>query len=166
MTRKRVTPRSLEDVVARYLSASEADREQMGDMAAHVLAQHRAGGLTPEDAAWVDRQTILGLRMGLAARLDREQVQIGSMPWSTRKFVAQLDETGRHSWSTIEQVLAAAPTSPLRLDSVRHSWSVIDEHVAGLIAQKKMLILLGEDESSVRQEMLKKFLAADLGPVA
>jgi hypothetical protein len=167
MKRKQAPQRlTLEQLVTRYLSASEADREQMGDMAAHVLTQRRAGGLTPEDTAWVDRQTILGLRMGLAARLDREQVQVGPMGWSTRKFLAQLDETGKHSWSTIEQVLAAAPTAPLRVDSIRHCWSVVNEHVAGLVAQKKLLVLLGEDDGCVRQEMLKQFLAADLGPVA
>ena len=72
---------------------------------------------------------------------------------------------GKHSWAVIQAVLSTAPTDPVRLDSQRHCWQVIDGHFSGLQEQRRMLVLLGEDETVVREAMYKKFIECDLGPV-
>jgi hypothetical protein len=158
MSRHRRAPGKLtvEQVVEAACSTADADSVAL---ASAVRKARLAGHLIPDDADWVDRQEVRGLQQGLAARLDTERTQLPGRPLTSRKFIVMLDEEGKHSWSTIELVLA---DSQKKNDAIRHCWSVVDEHVSGLRKEAQLMVDLGEDEEKVK-DRIRRLVAEVFG---
>jgi hypothetical protein len=122
-------------------------------VAQRLYAARRADRLTPEHAAWVDREAVSGLSHAVAARLDSPKIKLPGRAWSTRKFIATLNAQGKHGWTLTTEALV---DDRLRLDAVRHCWAVVDGHISGLVQEARLLVDLQEDPAQVREQIMRK----------